>query len=97
MSEHTPKTLSVREYYVSRRRDLAIAAGGLPVTPAEAYAEFDRWRSEVIRAAKVEALREAADKLTFTVHDILGYKFPAVATEELLDRADKIERSDDER
>lgn len=47
-------------------------------------------KAEVARA-KAEALREAVQQDAITIPDTLGYKVTAVATEDLLDRADAIE------
>lgn len=40
--------------------------------------------------ARAEALREAAEQDAITIPDVLGYKVPAVAVEDLLNRADRI-------
>lgn len=42
--------------------------------------------------AAAQALREAVEKDAITIPDVLGYKVPAVAVEDLLNRADRIER-----
>lgn len=42
--------------------------------------------------AAANALREAVEKDAVTIPDVLGYKVPAVAVEDLLNRADRIER-----
>ena len=48
--------------------------------------------ARIRREAEVKALRDAADQLTTRIPDVLGYKVQAVFTEDLLNRADQIER-----
>lgn len=40
--------------------------------------------------AAAKALREAAEEDAITIPDVLGYKVPAVAVEDILNRADRI-------
>lgn len=98
MSEHTPDRSTVRDYYIDRRTRLTSAAGFIPPTLGEAYAEYDRWHAEVIRAAKVEALRAESkyiyELIDLGLHDPVN---PGEMAEQLNLRADRIERGDDER
>lgn len=92
MSEYTPNTTTIRTCYT--RPDLIVPPG--PNT--HRGPEFDRWYAEVIRAAKAEALREACD-------EVRASSFWADGSDNYADRvrgwlssrADRIERSDDER
>ena len=43
-----------------------------------------------INEVQAEALRDAVEKYAVTIPDALGYKVPAVTTEDLLDRADHL-------
>lgn len=71
----------------------------------EDMGDFDR-QAEVLLAAlapfvaareaqaAARALREAVESAAITIPDVLGYKVAAVAVEDLLNRADRIERGE---
>ena len=51
---------------------------------------LDLWPGESRAQVEAEALRDAVEKYAVTILDALGYKVPAVTTEDLLDRADRL-------
>lgn len=84
MSDYTP----TKDHIVSWLMEGAYTGQG-----ADHRAEaFDAWLAEHDAKVRAEALRDAVEALTFTVSDITGYKYQALATEELLDMADRIEK-----
>ena len=48
------------------------------------------WPGESRAQVEATALRDAVEKYAVTIPDALGYKVPAVTTEDLLDRADRL-------
>lgn len=66
MSEYTPTTNEVRAYYANGQIN-----GNDPSCPVRA--EFDRWLTEVERAAAAIALEQAADKFAAEDTDEWGY------------------------
>ena len=48
------------------------------------------WPGESRAQVGATALRDAVEKYAITIPDALGYKVPAVTTEDLLDRADRL-------
>ena len=48
------------------------------------------WPGESRAQVEATALRDAVEKYAVTIPDALGYKVPAVMTEDLLDRADRL-------
>ena len=48
------------------------------------------WPGESRAQVEATALRDAVEKYAITIPDALGYKVPAVTTEDLLDRADRL-------
>ena len=53
-------------------------------------AVLDLWPGESRATVQAEALRDVVEKYAVTIPDALGYKVPAVMTEDLLARADRL-------
>ena len=70
----------------------ASAQGSTQREPFLCFADavLDLWPGESRATVQAEALRDVVEKYAVTIPDALGYKVPAVMTEDLLARADRL-------
>ena len=99
MVEAAAKAFANHEYCVNRPEKVPYCTCGWTATERYGVAEYDQHVARLTLEAAApliaaKALRDEAETYTTAIPDILGYKVQAVFTEDLLGRADRIERGE---